>query len=289
MLCKYYDEQKFQFAMSTLETDPYRAKERIEDYIQKYPGDYYARAYYVMLLVRIGLFQEAEDEYEYTLLNAQSDNFYNTDYKKIKAFKYNMAIAKLKLLAYHYQYQEMLELINNNRDVLTPKDVKYITYFCKIRLGIFDEETYTESYRFLQTYNYSEELLRKHVRKHMANTIENAQEQNDYIFNSDFPIDTVIDEVKKYIPSDRRFYPGYFDCIYYFKYDDCGMAENNKTNIFGVVCYYDTNNIITICPVANSEKLPYVDLNYLKYDQVAKTKVKTMSQIDKFNKRFNRI
>ena len=286
MLCKYYNEQLFQSAMSTLETDPYRAKERLEDYIQKYPADYYARAYYVMVLIRIGLFQEANYEYEYILLKSQSDNFYNSDYKKRQAFKYNMVIDKLKLLAYRYQYQEMLDLIDN-RDVLATNDVKYISYFCKIRLGIFNESTYTESYRFLQTYNYSEELFRKHVRKHMANTIENAQEQNDYIFNSDFPIDTVIDEVKKYIPSDRRFYPGYFDCIYYFKYDDCGMAENNKTNIFGVVCYYDTNNIITICPVANSEKLPYVDLNYLKYTEVTKTK--TMSQIDKFNKRFNRI
>ena len=57
---------------------------------------------------------------------------------------------------------------------------------------------------------------------------------------------------------------------------------------FKVFCFNDNNNnIISMCPSNHCECLPYVDLNYLKEND--KPKVKTISQIEKFNRRYKNI
>ena len=92
--------------------------------------------------------------------------------------------------------------------------------------------------------------------------------------------------MKKYIPSDKKLYWGFYDNIYYFKYDGCGRDNTKLVNYIKVVCLDDTNNIITICPVVGSDNMPHIDLNYIKKEEPVKVKVK--SQIDKFNQRYNR-
>ncbi len=82
-------------------------------------------------------------------------------------------------------------------------------------------------------------------------------------------------------------FPGYFDDVYYFKYDNCGRIKNHMTNYFTVVCYHNTTNFITMCPNVNCQKLPHVDLNYLK-DNENEIKDTRPSKIDKFNRRFKR-
>jgi hypothetical protein len=139
----------------------------------------------------------------------------------------------------------------------------------------------------MQAYNYNEELFKEHIKKHQKLYNTDQDNSNEYIFENDFPIEKIINEVKKYIPSDKKICPGYFDNTYFFKYDKCGKVKNTWTNIFTVVCFPNTNNIITMCPVSGYERLPYVNLNYLKDYEEEKTNVKRLSQIDKFNMRYN--
>ena len=105
------------------------------------------------------------------------------------------------------------------------------------------------------------------------------------MFVSGFEIDRVLEEIKKYIPSDKRIYSGFYQDTYVFKYDFSGKDNNKATDYFKVICFHNTSDIITICPSLYCENLPYVDLNYMEKE---KPKQKTLSQIDKFNQRYRR-
>ena len=290
MLKKYFSENEFQYAISLLENNPYAAKERFEEYLSKYPTDYYARAYYVILLTRICLFKEAEKEYNNIIEQSHNDSFYAYGANRIKGFKHNMAIAKLKILGSQEKYQEILLLLQNNYELLNDTDRRYISYYCRSKLGMLNIENtprYENAYRFNQSVDYNEDMFRLHIKKHEADYNIDVDEVNPAIFVPDFPLDNIIDEIKKYIPSDKGLFLGYFDDTYYFKYDNCGRINNKLVSYFKVVCFHNTVDFITMYPTNECEKLPVVDLNYLK-EKDEKTKVKTLSQIDKFNKRFNR-
>ena len=285
---KYYNESAFQYAIDLLENDPFHAKLRFKAYIEKYPKDYYARAYYALLLTRLCEFDEAEAEYDYIKIKSQNDHFYICNQNDLRGFHYNMILVKMKILAYHEKYQELLDFIYKNRDQVHPEDIKYISYYCRIRLGIIDKNIETSSYRFLQTYNYNEKLFQEHIKKHLKSHIDDVDKPSGCVFNEDFPIEKVIAEIKKYIPSDKKLFPGYFDNTYFFKYDSCGMVDGTRTNYFTVVCFQNTSNFITLYPTLDCDKLPYVDLNYIRDLEEDKSKVKRLSQIDKFNMRYNR-
>ena len=284
---KHFNETTFQYAVDLLERDPFHATEKFKEYTEQYPTDYYARAFYALSLTRINMFEEAEKEYEDTLLESSSDNFYHTNYKNLRGFNYNMIIVKIKILAHQRKYQEILDLIDENMDMFAPNDIKYISYYCRIRLGIFNESFDTVSYRFLQTMNYSEDLFREHLKGHIKKYNKDLIDPNSNLFEDDFPIDKVLTEIKKYIPSDDYISPGYFENQYFFKYDYCGKVDDTWANLFTVVCYQGTSNIITMCPVVGYGGIPCTDLNYLKYE-IEEPKVKRLSQIDKFNRRFKR-
>ena len=287
---RYFDENAFRYAVSALETDPFHAKERFEKYIEKYPNDYYARAYYALVLTRLCMFDEAEEEYEYIKLKAQNCHHYTNSENDLSGFIHIMILVKIKILAYREDYQGIFDLLRSNFYAFDPYDIRFILYFCRAKLGLIeDENTTSESYRFTQTCNYSEELFREHIKKHLKE-YNNVENPNEYVFNEGFPIDKVIEEVKKHIPSDKRLFPGDFDNTYYFKYDNCGKVRNNNTNYFTVIVFHNTTDFITMCPAENCERLPFVDLNYLKDEELEKDKIKVKmpSQIEKFNKRFNR-
>ena len=139
------------------------------------------------------------------------------------------------------------------------------------------------SYVFRQILDYQESDFFEHNQKHM---VEQIFEDNVSVFVPNFPIHEVIQEVKKYIPSEKRMCSQYFQDDYYFKYDACGTNSDNKTvNHFMVICIHNTQDIITIYPIVEQENLPCVDLNYMV--KSPEVKIKRRSQIDKFNQRYN--
>ena len=107
------------------------------------------------------------------------------------------------------------------------------------------------------------------------------------IFAYDFPILEIVEEIKKYIPSDKRINGGFYDNVYIFKYDYCGKVEGKTANYFKVVCFDGTSDFITIYPCVEGKNLPYTDLNYLQYANAnSNNRGKVLSQIDKFNRRY---
>ena len=63
------------------------------------------------------------------------------------------------------------------------------------------------------------------------------EKPNKLLFSSDFPIDKVVEEVKKYIPSNKRLCEGVFEDHYIFKYDMCGRVNQKPEDYFKVICF----------------------------------------------------
>ena len=70
---------------------------------------------------------------------------------------------------------------------------------------------------------------------------------------------------------------------YIFQYDNCGRDKNRVVDRFKVICFHDTDEIITMCPVFGYDGYPSVDLNYLRNE-----KTKKRNMIDRFNSRYSR-
>ena len=290
MKYKYFNDAEFQYAQNIIETNPFEAKTRFENYLNKFPNDYYARAYYVLLLIRIGKINYAVNQYNYISNKTKYDeSFYQSD-KRTNGFSYIMALAKAKILACTEQFQELYDFYNNNKILFDNRgDTSLLSYFCRSKLGLIDKNDINENapYRFLQVVDYNYDRFLNHIKKHQATYNMDEILSNQSQFSNDFPIDEVLNEINKYIPSDKMLCLGLFDDGYYFKYNNCGHVNSKSTNFFKVSTFHNTHDYITMYPVTDCDNLPIIDLNYLILEQ-STTKVKKISQIDKFNKRFNR-
>ena len=286
---KIYDEEEFQKAFAYIDKNPFTAKKMLSDYIKKYPTDYYSIAYYISLLERLNQFAEAKHIFREVDAITKNDYSFMQNKARYKGFQCVMALNKVKILASDGKFKELLDYYEKNQVLFeNRRDTEYLLYYSKAKLGLIDETTIKLGpYRFLQAVNYSEKRFKENLLRHTA-TNYGYYERPDYrIFTSDFPIDTVINEVKKHIPSDNKICPGLYDDVYYFKYDNCGTVNGEVTNYFKVVCFQNTNELIKMYPANDGDNIPKEDLNYIQY-QVVDSKVKRLSQIEKFNRRFNR-
>lgn len=118
---------------------------------------------------------------------------------------------------------------------------------------------------------------------------QNIEEPNPNLFTPNTDVLKITEEIKKYLLSDKRIYPDFIDDVYIFKYDNCGTVNQKSVNYFKVICFHNTKNIITMCPVNDNLNIPYIDLNYLNQENIqeqSNPKVKRLSQIEKFNQRY---
>lgn len=283
MATKYFDAYEFKRALDISEIDPITARILFEEYLEKYPNDYATYPYYCSVLMVLNEFKKAEEILEVVKEKVKQDRHFN-DSKKIEIFNQNLFFCQVKLLCYQKRFKELYNLHKINPMDLKNRDLNSVWFYVKRQLGLLDEEKRDmNSYLFRQVTKYDEEDFYDHIKKHLADTEESID--SSCVFIPGFPIKDVIEEIKKYIPSDKRLFWGFYDNIYYFKYDGCGRANNKIVNYIKVVCFDDTSNIITICPVTGSDSFPYIDLNYMKKEETVK--VKRKSQIDKFNQRYN--
>lgn len=284
----YFNKHEFLEALKLNDTNPYLAEKKYEEYFMKYPMDYNSYPYYISLLIYIGKFKKAENLLNYIKKQMIRDDKYCNNAFKVDYFNYGEFVCRMKLLFYTGRYQEAIEYYCNNASKINASDLTdnfgAVLLYCHKKLGQnnLKQDMGNNSYLFKQILDYSENNFRNHIKKHL---ISESEEENDCMFKEDFPIDTIIDEIKKYIPSNKALYNGFLNKLYYFKYDNCGRCDNKITNYFKVVTFSD-NNFITMCPTKEGENLPYTDLNYIM--EKNESKVKKISQIDKFNKRFKR-
>ena len=265
-------------------TDPFMAAKKSEAFVKRAPLDYIARANYIILLTKICAFDQAKAEYDKLEARIQRNNYTNS--RKRRILRVKMVVAKTKILSAFGEYQELYDLFNANRGIFSEEDCSFFDYYCSIRLGLFEgKATRSSAYRFEQIKSYSEEAFREHLKRHLQDEEIFEKFKTISAFAKGFPIDQVIAEVKKYIPSDNRIYPGYYYDTYFFKYSSCGYSRNgNLTDFFRVDCFHDTTDIITMYPAEDCEKMPFVDLNYLNPQKT----LRHSSQVDKFYQRYGK-
>lgn len=284
---KYFDAFEFQKVIDLMDIDPYLSLSMFEQYSNKFPEDYPAYLFYCSNLIIIGKLDEAEKVYNF--FEKKYDNDYSLRRtEKAKDIEGCMVFTKIKLLSYQKKYEELYQFCGINKNILTKREMNDVYFYSKKMTNRLDLNRRDEnSYLFSQIVKYEEKDFLEHIKKHMQDEEGITQNDCSTIFGKDFPIDKVINEIKKYIPSNKKLHLGFYDNIYYFKYDSCGRVDNKIVDYFKVVCFDGTDNFITMCPVIINENLPYQDLNYL-INEESFSKVKRISQIDKFNQKFSK-
>lgn len=278
-MSRYFNNYERNKIMEVVKVNPLRARTLYEEYLKKYPKDYGMYLDYARLLVILNEKELANKVFEYVEYLVSN----NASYRKSKVYgcylKYKYDYEVVKLLS-EYKYQEIYDLyVNNDLKMLPSSDSTYLMKRLNLPINIpRGKYGYTVS----QIVEYREVDFYKHIEKHLT-----SLDGMGAYFNNDFSCKEVIEEAKKYIPSNNKGISFNIYCeIYYFKYDFCGKVDKKTVNYFKVVSIRDTNNLLTIYPVdvdCEKNNMNYVDLNYLRKEEVV---TKKLSQIDKFNRRY---
>lgn len=290
---KYFDRDEFYQILSLTKTNPYQARQRFEEYLIKYPEDYSTYPYYISNLISLREIDKAEETLNY-LSTAYIDNKkFNRNKEKLERLKRYILINKIKILSYKGQYEEIYQIYLNNKELIEKLDISNVIFYCKRKL--FPNEPINKegvSYLYKQIIDYQEEEFLNHIQKHTYehNLLEEDTFENPSTFSKDFPLETIVKEIKKHIPSNKSLFYGFYSNIYVFKYNRCGQCNGHQTNYFKVICFNKTNQIITMFPCIEGNNLPHYDLNYILIEeQKNEPKVRRLSQIDKFNQRYKNI
>jgi hypothetical protein len=238
-------------------------------------------------LVVTGRIDEAKKMLEYVRKEYPLDSSFSSSIKRVRGIEKRLFLAEVRIMCYLEQFEKLDAYLKANYEMVKDLDFNSISFLCNAKLGkVKNVNSSRYSYLFSQIANYSEESFLKHVKKHLADFNKDLDEPNKNIFVPDFPFTKVLEEIKKYIPSEKSLSFGYIEDTYVFKYECCGREDNRMVDYFKVVCLHNSKKIITMCPSSVCENLPYVDLSYMI--EKDKKEVKRESQIEKFNRRFKR-
>lgn len=256
--------------------EPFNVVEQLEEYIRDYPKDSAGYIYYAKMLIDIGNFDIAEQ-----VLDFIDKTFPQARYEETKYYR-------VRLLMLTNRYEEAKEVFDKYKNEIMHRDpqneIFEIVYDAITNKSL--KRNYENRYLVNQMIEYRYEDFLKHIKKHMADSNKDSDNPNAVIFASDFPIDLILEEVKKYVPSDKRIFFSYNNDFYVFKYDNNGRINNKVVDYFRIVALHDTDNFITMYPLDSGAYLPYIDLNYLK-DEKEKSSVKKLSRVDKFNQKYS--
>lgn len=283
-----YNFRLFSHAYKLLTINPYQSNLLYQKYINLDPKNFWARNNYIMSLITIGKFVEAEKELNEMIYKLNNEKEYVAKYvKRIDLLERGILINKLRLLSYTERYEELYELYRENYSIIEQMNINGLVFYCKRKLNIIDSEKRDiNGYTFRQMIRYEDTEFFEHITRHMADYNKDEDIPNPCIFTSDFPLETIVKEIKKYMTSENGIYPGFYEKVYVFKYSESGLVKNKMTDYFKVICLNNTDQIITMYPVNIDTSLPYIDLNYLRKEEI--TQRKRLSQVEKFNQRYKR-
>ena len=284
-----YDNYEFGNIVNTIKEDPFLSLELIDEYLSIYPTDYAMYSFKATNLIMLRRFDEAKEAIEYAIVMANNDVKYKSLEGRLEIFNEYVIFSKLQLLMYSEEYESAYKYAMDNYNIIVntdnPFNNKLVFTFLKKQMGIEMPRQGEDRYLYNQIVDYQKSDFLEHIKKHLADCTEESMDEK-FVFVPDFPLDKVLDELYKLIPSDNGLCTALFDNMYVFKYDECGRVDNKLTNFFIVATFHNTNEFITMCPVSISDNYPYIDLNYLK-PKKEMVRARRLSQIEKFNNKYN--
>lgn len=226
-------------------------------------NDYSSTAYlYLAQLANIGKKYELEEFYYDKLTTnskASNDAYLRKAYYYIRKGNKIEALKCLKKIQYFY--------LRKHRPAIAQLNAM-------LDLDLFEYEN--NYYTVKQIRNYSDELALQHIKRHTA---ESDYYKSRISFDDSIDLKKLFFELKDNLDKDCLVYSDLFD-HYIIEYNDAGSYEDIKANYIEVVTIVNTNNIITMYPVASN--------NFFAVKRIDKEpkKVKRISQVDKFNRKY---
>lgn len=273
-----YNKKEFDYLLKLIKEKKYLyAEEEFIKYLRKYPKDVCAHIYHAINLIVIGRLDEAS-----LILN--SDILLENNIKesnKILAF-----YTKIRLLICMEKYLECYEFIRKNMNMFyisqDDRDIEIIM-FLKKKLNILnDKREDVDSYFLEQVIEYKTGSFFSYMTKYLSG--------NDIIsnfkFKENFPFKEVYYKLREMLPNENKLNNSPVINSYFVKFDKCGIVFGKEVNYFKVVTIANSNEIVVMYPCEYIPKLPYIDLNLTYQDE--NVKVKTLSQVEKFNLRYNK-
>lgn len=303
---QYYNGLELGQTVALFKSDPYEAINRMEKYIEKYPSDYYSYSFYINMLLSLRKFDEAEVMLDNVSKLVDANSHYKHNVKMYEAYRRGYNFCQMKLLLHKGKYCEVydsyikpymgiysldnydLDKLFDNQHLADRVNMRQIKFYCMKKLGLTDLNRKDDKpYLIRQIIDYDYNDFLKHAYRHMIDFNSDNEEEVESLFVSGFPLERVLEEVRKYIPSEKGIYTGVIADRYTFKYTKCGRSNNKLTDYFQIPCFHDTDQFITLYPLIDGKYLDYVDLDYMnEINEKSDSKVKRLSQIDKFNQRF---
>lgn len=246
-------------------------------YLELNPKDYGTRYRYAKTLRYMKKYEEAIQELKYILK-------YDRTNGEVISFLY-FTYYHLGNYSEAYKLLPMVLLYSNcNRTSI------YLTKMViKKNLNIDFEETdeIDDKYIKRQIINYNNEdaltIIQNHFKSCSEQNSKNATQFND------IDLDYLIDVVKENLILENKTIGMDVMDIYYFKIYGIGQSEFDTCSVLKVVVVPFTKDIVEMYPTSGSYTNQALPLD-IDYDKLFKreNKVKKMSRIDKFNKRYNR-
>ena len=285
----YYDGELSKKINESFQNNAVLSEKMYKDYIELYKKDYSMKVQYVNNLIVLGKLDKASTLLEVVEEEYLSDNNYIGSKKDIDLFLNLLVVTKLKLYIYTKRYEEAYELMNEKpgslRTVLG--DYLAVELFLQKKLGLETREHIPNYYLYNQIIDYNYDKFIETTKK--LHGFDTHSEGSSY-FDSTFPIEEIAEEIKNFTPNNRRMNNGVIDNHYYFKYNKCGYNADELTDYFALLTYDDSRDFLIMFPTKEKERYPYIDLNYLRRDNLPPHKrVRRVSQMEKFKNRYGNI
>ena len=219
-----------------------------------------------------GNFEKAEENFN--ILNEETDDVYNN----VDVFYFKM-LTKFRLGKYD-ETLNLIDILEENGEPLRINKIRYrfnrIKLFIHIKKGekiVNRDYSYSEK----QIISYDKDRALEHIISHHINNIKLSK------FKNVDQIQEIFNNVDNLLTDENVIYDTCFD-KYIVKYNGIGMdIDDNNINQLMVITLPGTKNIITMYPVDGSESIFIHD----EYEEKEKKVVKRLTQIEKFNKRYN--
>lgn len=242
-------------------------------YLEKYPNDVIVRFMRARAYRKLNRFDEAIEDLKYNLRLEDNDH----------------SLLELYFIYYYLnRYEEAIELLPllyQNRPI-NAYSVSISELVMKKQLGIDVKVRKGEKCDYIrsQIFNYSTDLALSHLDKHI-----NRSEENISYFNENININALFNLVRKNIKNSKKVNTEEILEIHYLGISNVGTFNNEPCNYLKVVVVPNTTNIISMYPTNNVDYNYVSNIEFEHNELFNKTeeKVKRMSKIDKFNKRYN--
>ena len=137
-----------------------------------------------------------------------------------------------------------------------------------------------KGYLYNQIINYDPKKALDHITIHMDSN------QDKSYFSKEVDIESLFNKCQQTLSeSPNVIYVDNVDYLRIYRYDKCGYSKGKLVDYFAVVTIGNTNNILSMYPVDNPERIKCLDITPILESKKQPIRV---SQIDKFNARYGK-